>query len=36
MLALYGLLGHNYGICNLAGEAFWIVQIIITLIRINM
>lgn len=36
MLALNGLSGHNYGICDLTGEAFWIVQIVITLIGINL
>lgn len=36
MLALNGLVGHNYGICDLTGEAFWIVHIVFALIWINL
>lgn len=36
MLALNGVLGRNQGICDLTGEAFWIVHIVFTLIWINL
>lgn len=35
MLARSGLLGHDSGLCDLTGEAFWIVHIVFTLIWIN-